>query len=92
MASLTPVGQIKPASAAPGVPVVQAVYTDQNGQPLYIVQQMNQPTLIPIQAAGGTGQASTVVSAPSSLKIDQNKQQSPLALQTPPPSEWRGRG
>ncbi|CAI8030048.1 Forkhead box protein P4 [Geodia barretti] len=87
MTSLTSLGQIKQAAGGPGVPLVQAVYTDQNGQPLYIVQHMNQPTLIPIQAAGGGGQSVAVTSmaaAPTSLKIDQGGR-SPLTLHTPPP-------
>ena len=91
LASLAPVGQLKSAAAGgagPGLPLVQAVYTDQTGQPLYIVQHMNQPTLIPIQPAAATagGGAAAVTSAPSSLKIEAPKQPS-LTLQTPPPSE-----
>lgn len=72
---------------------MQAVYADQNGQPLYIVQHMNQPTLIPLQAG-----ALSAVTAPNSTvsnsigtgpnsKLEQSKQSS-LTLHTPPPSEW----
>ena len=93
LASLTPVGQIKSAPSTPGVPLVQAVYTDQNGQPLYIVQHMNQPTLIPLQAgqiSAATAPNSTVAvsnsagTVPNSLKLDQSKQQPSLTLHTPP--------
>lgn len=95
LASLTPIGQIKSAPTTAGVPLMQAVYADQNGQPLYIVQHMNQPTLIPLQAgalAAGTAPNSTgtvpnsVGAGPNSLKLDQSKQSS-LTLHTPPPSE-----
>ena len=72
--------------------IVQAVYTDPNGQPVYILQ--NSPALIPFQfqqpGAFPTTPAHTTltnsvqaaVTIPSTLKLDQSKAQQ-LALSSP---------